>query len=131
MALINKKLIYPELSFKIAGLCFKVHNEIGRFSREKQYGDLLEQKISESNISYHRELIIGDSGNIADFVIDDKILLEIKAKSFITKDDYYQVQRYLKELGLELGLIINFRQQYLKPQRILNSDSIRSIRMNS
>jgi len=42
------------------------------------------------------------------------------AKRIITKEDYQQMQRYLKGAQLELGLIINFRDMYLKPKRVLN-----------
>jgi hypothetical protein len=43
----------------------------------------------------------------------------MKAKPFILKDDYGQMQRYLQALNLELGIIYNFRDRYLKPKRIL------------
>ena len=55
-----------------------------------------------------------------DFIIEDKIIIELKAKPFITKNDYYQTRRYLELLNLELGIIVDFRQKYLKPKRILN-----------
>ena len=60
------------------------------------------------------------AGNIPDFIIDKKIILEIKAKRIITKDDYYQVKRYLVSSNLQLGIIVNFRQKYLSPKRVLN-----------
>ncbi|MBU3942631.1 GxxExxY protein [Patescibacteria group bacterium] len=59
--------------------------------------------------------------NIADFVIEDKIVVELKAKDIILKEDYFQVQRYLTSSNKKLGLIFNFRQRYLRPKRILNN----------
>ena len=43
----------------------------------------------------------------------------MKAKPFLLKDDYYQMQRYLQALNADLGLIYNFRDQYIKPKRVL------------
>lgn len=60
-------------------------------------------------------------GNKADFIIESKIVLDVKAKKHITKEDYYQILRYLDAANLELGLIVNFRDSYLKPKRVLNS----------
>jgi len=119
----NNKLIYPELSYIITGVCFEVHNALGRYSREKQYGDLLQEKIKELGISYKREFTVGSTGNKVDFLIDDKIIIELKAKSIILKEDYYQTQRYLQILNKKLGLIINFRNRYLKPIRIVKIDT--------
>jgi len=122
---INKKqkLIYPELSYLITGICFYVHNTIGRFAREKQYSDLIEDKLKDAKIPYKRELCISDTGNILDFLIDDKIILEIKSKRLITKEDFYQLQRYLQASNKKLGLIVNFRNRYLKPIRIIRIDT--------
>jgi len=119
MIRINKKILYPGLSYKITGICFKVHREYGRFCREKQYADLLEAIFKRDAVSYKREYEIS-VGNKVDFLIEDKIVLEIKAKKFITKDDYFQTQRYLQASRIELALIVNFRNTYLKPKRILN-----------
>jgi GxxExxY protein len=116
-------IIYPDLSYKITGILFTVHNEIGCYGREKQYCDLFEKKLKENKILYKRELIVSDSGNILDFVIENKIVLEIKAKRIITKDDYSQVQRYLQETQLKLGFLVNFRNKYLKPTRIVRIDT--------
>src|SRR3989304_2284809 len=92
----RNKLIYGKLTYLINGICFETHNELGRYSKEKQYGNYLERRFKEENLKFKREYQIGDTGNIIDFVIDDKILLEIKAKRIISKADYYQVQRYLQ-----------------------------------
>lgn len=115
----NNKLIYPELSYPIRGILFEVHNNLGRFSREKQYAELLALKLETAEMKYCRELVVKGTGNIIDFLIEDKIILELKAKPFIVKDDYYQLQRYLQIMNIKLGLLVNFRNRYLKPLRIL------------
>jgi len=119
----NNKLIYPELSYLITGMCFEIHNKLGRYAREKQYGDLLEEKLKEIKIPYKREFKIGKTGNTIDLLIDNKIILELKAKSFILKEDYYQTQRYLQILNIKLALLANFRNRYLKPIRIIRIDT--------
>ena len=118
----RKDLLYPQLSYIITGIAMNVQNELGRYSREKQYCDKLEEKFINENVPHHREFIIGDSGNIADFEVDGKILIEVKAKEIIGKEEYNQVQRYLQASGYELGLLINFRHTYLKTARILRKD---------
>ena len=119
----TNKLIYPELSYVITGICFSTHNDLGRYSREKQYGDIIEKKLKEIGLPYKRELSIKDSSNVIDFLIDDKLVLEIKAKRIITKEDYFQTQRYLQTLNIKLGLLVNFRDKYIKPIRIVKIDT--------
>jgi|SRR3989338_3823257 len=121
------ELIHPKLSYKISGVLFRVHNKLGRFCREIQYGDLLEVELKNAGLNFEREKILpiediskNDQSNKVDFLIEDKILLDIKAKKFITKEDYFQMRRYLKCSKLELGLIVNFRNTYVKAQRIIN-----------
>lgn len=119
----NKKLIFPELSYLITGICFDVHNNLGRYAREKQYGELIEEKLKETSLPFKRELTIGDAGNIVDFLIDGKIILEIKAKRMIIKEDYFQLQRYLQSSNIKLGLLVNFRDKYIKPIRVIRIDT--------
>lgn len=123
------KLIYPELSYKITGILFSVHNEIGRFCNEQQYSDSIESHLRKADIKYEREKVLPRSfdgeqegRNKIDFLIDDKIILEIKAKRLLIKDDYYQVKRYLVAFNKKLGLLVNFRDRYIKPRRIINSN---------
>ena len=118
------KILHPKLSYELTGICFKIHRELGRFCREKQYADALELALKQKQIPHRREFELNNKeikGNRLDFLIDGKIILDLKAKNFITKDDYNQMQRYLQISNLELGLIVNFRSTYLKPKRILNT----------
>ena len=119
------KLLYPELSYCVAGICFSAHNELGSYAREKQYGDIIERLLKEKSVPFQRECAIGSSGNILDFLIDGKIVLEIKAKRILTRDDYGQTQRYLQETGIRLALLVNFRNKYIKPVRVVKIDSWR------
>jgi GxxExxY protein len=120
-------LLYKELSYKITGLCFEAHNDLGRFLRERQYSDKLEEILKRENIPFFREVLLDEitdstvQGNRIDFIIENTIIIDLKAKKFITKDDYYQMQRYLQCSNLQLGLIVNFRDTYLKPKRVINS----------
>jgi len=119
----SSKLIHPELSYAITGICFDIHNQHGRFLREKQYGDLLEEKLTELKLPFQRECRHTETSNILDFLIDDKIVLEIKAKRMILKEDYYQLQRYLQGINKKLGLLVNFRHRYLKPLRVVKIET--------
>lgn len=121
-------LIHPELSYKINGLCFKVHNDLGRFCNEKSYADAFEEELKKENVEYVREMRLPPSftgekpgRNVPDFVIEGIIVVDFKAKHHITREDYYQMKRYLTALKLKLGLIVNFQQQHIHPKRVLNS----------
>jgi GxxExxY protein len=120
---VSEKVLHPELSYKITGILFDVHNELGPYAREKQYGDLIEEKFKESKLPYEREIRIGNSGNVLDFILDKKIILELKAVRIVTREHYRQIQNYLQQTGLDLGLLINFRSKYLKPSRIIRIHS--------
>jgi len=120
----ENKIIEKELSYKMVGIFFSVQKNLGRFCREKQYADAIENELKKAQISYKREypiILEGKKSNFVDFLIENRILVDLKAKPFIEKEDYYQMKRYLETTNLKLGLIVNFRQRYLRPKRVLNS----------
>ena len=123
----ESKVLYPELSYKIYGLCYDIHNELGRFLKEQIYADAFEQKLKLANIAYLRETPFEKSfegeaprRNIPDFLIEETIIVDFKAKRLVGREEYYQMKRYLASSGKKLGLIINFRQPVLTPKRVLN-----------
>ncbi len=123
------ELIYSELSYRICGLCFDVYNKMGSVYSEKQYQDAFEAKLKVAGLSYERErdllFDLGDvkiGGNRADFIIEEKIVVDFKAKKYITRDDFKQMLRYLKTGKYKLGLIINFGGKKVTIRRVLNSD---------
>lgn len=126
----DSKIIYKELSYKIFGLCLEVHKKLGRFCREKQFCDLLEQFLKRDGYKYEREKdlssILGEhkiGGNRVDFFIEDKILFDGKSKDYITQEDYFQTKRYLEATNLKLGIIVNFREQRIKMKRVINPNA--------
>lgn len=125
----NDKIVYREFSYQINGLLFKVHRELGRYCRERQYGDTFEKLLRDANIEFKREkplpipTIDRVNTNVVDFSIEEKLLIDFKAKPFVTKEDYYQMNRYLDASMYKLGLIVNFRNTYLKPIRVVRSGS--------
>lgn len=127
---VSEKVIYPELSYKITGILFEVHNSLGRYCREKQYADAISQLLTEASIPFTKEDALPMEGlenkftNKADFVINSQLVLELKAKPIVTTEDYVQVKRYLSASNLKLGIVVNFRNKYLKPIRIIRSNSL-------
>lgn len=124
------KLIYEELTYEIRGILFEASKELGIYRSEKQYCDAIEKLLKERGILYEREKRLPPSfegeapgRNKVDFLIENKVVLEVKAKSFITREDYYQTMRYLKALNKKLGILVNMRRRVIAPKRILNKDA--------
>jgi len=120
-------LMYKEESYKIISKCMEVHNNLGAGFLEIVYKDALEYEFSKAGIPYQREKlytvqykdIILPHKFFADFVIFDKIILEIKAVSGISDQFIAQAINYLKVSGNRLALIVNFGELSLKYKRIL------------
>ena len=123
------KVLYRDLSYKIVNILFNAHNALGKYANEKQYGDFVEAKLQEHHIPYEREKTLDSSfpeeqpgRHRVDFLIDNKIVLELKCARFISRDDYFQTQRYLHAIDKSLAILVNFHQKFLQPRRVLNSD---------
>lgn len=122
------EIIYKDLSYKLNSIFYNVHNKLGKFCNHNQYCDAIEILLKEKGINYKREVKIpiefrskDIEGNQLDFLIKDIIVIDIKAKKNITKQDYIQMQRYLKATNCKLGIVVNFREESIKPKRIINS----------
>lgn len=121
-------LIYKRESYDICGALFAVHKELGCGFLERVYQDALELEFQERGIPYEREKEIrimykGKSlGNPyrADFVCYGKIIVELKAVSEATGVHRAQVLNYLKATNMKLGILANFGECFLTPERIVN-----------
>ena len=95
------KIVEKELSYRLTGIFFEIQKELGRFCRERQYADVFEQKLTEGKINFKREYpfeIGGRKSNFVDFVVEDRVLVDFKAKPFVDKDDFYQMKRSLLKM---------------------------------
>lgn len=124
-------MIHKELSYKIIGVLFNVYNDLGHGYQEKYYQKAIEKYFSESNIKYKREApfkiavkneVIGRY--YLDFIIDDKVVLEIKKGNYFSKRNISQVKGYLKVTGLKLAIIANFTPHGVKFFRVLNPSNL-------
>lgn len=122
-----KELIYKDLSYKITGLAYKIDNQIGFGQTEKVYCDAFEKLLRDEKLSYNRELYapIRVDGHLVakryfDFLIDDKIIVEIKVGNYAYKEVCGQLFQYLKTSNHKLGLIIRFSRTGVTVKRIPN-----------
>jgi GxxExxY protein len=121
------EIIYKEESYKIIGACFEVHKILGHGFKESVYKDALEVEFKKIGVPFQRE----KSYNIfykeeklkhffvADFIVYDTIILEIKIGQYIGDPYLKQTLNYLKASGLKLGIVINFGTSSLEYQRVL------------
>lgn len=116
-AVTNKTLLYPELSYEIQGALFAVANKYGKGLKESIYEKALAEELAKRSIKSEEQKRISiyslDSGKVLgtyvpDFIIDDKIILEIKATSFPIEQDILQQQSYLKASRYEVAYLVNF-----------------------
>lgn len=122
------KLVYPQLSYKIVGVLYKVHSELVGSYQEKYYQRAVKIALKNESISFEREIAVDLTykGNkigkyFLDFLVEDKIILELKTKPRFAKEDFRQVRAYLKAKKLKLGILANFRGNKLIYKRVLNS----------
>lgn len=109
-------LLYPELSSKILGLAMQLHREMGCGFKEKVYQDAFEVLLRENKIDFIREKHIDlvfhgvklEHDFFYDFLIEDKIGVELKAVSEIFGEFEAQIINYLHVSNHKLGLLLNF-----------------------
>ncbi len=120
-------LIYKEESFQIIGVCMNVHNILGGGFLEIVYKDAIEYEFNRLSIPYEREKqydipykgIVLPHKFYADFIVSNKIILEIKAVDGIVDEFLKQTINYLAVSKCKLGLIVNFGRGKLSYKRVV------------
>lgn len=117
--------LYPKEAYAIQGAIFAVHDELGCGFLERVYQDALEYEFRERGIPYEREkeLQITYKGEPlgspyrADFVCYGKIIVELKAEKELEDVHRAQILNYLKATGIRLGILANFGEKFIHPER--------------
>jgi len=120
-------LIYKQESYTIIGICMEVHNNLGTGFSEIVYKDALEYEMKQTGISFEREkeYVVNYKGTVlphkfyADFVVFDKIILEVKGRSGIADEHIAQAINYLKVSENKLALVVNFGEAKLNYKRVV------------
>nr|WP_294937011.1 GxxExxY protein [uncultured Flavobacterium sp.] len=109
------------------GLLFEVHNNLGKGFSEIVYKDAIEYELEKSKILFDREKeysvsyknIVLKHKFYADFIVFDKIILEVKSCSCISDSHIAQAMNYLKVSDNKLAIIVNFNNESLEYKRIV------------
>jgi len=124
----TKEYKYSETTGKIIGAAMEVHKLLGSGFQEVIYQRALVIEFIKCNIDFKREfnMPINYKGNHigtrrVDFLINDMISLELKAKNKLEDVHLAQAINYLEAYNLEIGLLINFGSKSLEFKRLLNS----------
>lgn len=123
----KKNLIYAQECYQIMGIVFKVFNELGYGHKENFYQKALAKEFANNDISFKEQLRCklkyknDDIGfYILDFLLLNKIILEIKQRNFISIKDIKQLYKYLQTTKLKLGIIITFTSDGVRYKRVVN-----------
>ncbi len=118
-------MLYQEHTKKILEACFEVSNELGSGFLEGVYQNALlialRQKGMNVKSQYPLSVVFRNEtvGNyIADFLVEDKVIIEVKAVSTLTSEHQAQIINYLKATGIEVGLLVNFGTIRLQYKRV-------------
>ena len=111
-----------ELSGLIIGAAIDVHKELGPGLREATYEECLCYELGKRNVDYKRNIaipirykdVIIPEGYQINLLVDDNVVVELKAFESITLAHKSQMLTYLRLWNKWLGLLINFNEKYLK-----------------
>ncbi|KKP32507.1 MAG: hypothetical protein A2360_03945 [Candidatus Staskawiczbacteria bacterium RIFOXYB1_FULL_32_11] len=124
----NEKVIYPDLSYKIVGIAFKIFNEVGFGMPEKFYQLAFAKELEIGELTFEREKlanIVYKDNNIGryflDFLVDNKVVVELKVRPRFGYVHIRQVLDYLKVSNHKLAIIIYFTKDGVKYKRVLNA----------
>lgn len=125
------ELIEKDLSYTIVGILFEAYNQLGGGYQEKYYQKAISGELRNRNIKFKEQIAVPLAFKdvpigryFLDFLIEDRIILEIKASDKFYERDIKQVLAYLKRTNIPLAILANFNRHTLQFKRILKGSSI-------
>lgn len=122
----SEEYLHKQLTEQVILCAYQVHNQLGTGFLEKVYQNALAVQMRECNVAfkqehplsvfYHNQLV---GEYVPDFIIADKVIVELKAVTELCPSHEVQLVNYLKATGLRLGLLINFGKSVVVKRRIL------------
>lgn len=123
----KEECLFIDLTEKIIGFAFKIFKEMGYGHPEKIYQKCFEQELVNANLKYQREKYskIKYDGEVVgryflDFLIENKVAVEIKVRREIYENDWIQLLNYLKARNLKVGLLLVFTKGKVVVKRLVN-----------
>jgi GxxExxY protein len=121
------EFLYEEDTYKIIGALIEVHKNLGKGFSEIVYKDAFEYELNKINFHFEREKeylvyykdIILNHKFCADFVVLDKIIIEIKSADSLHEKHISQCLNYLHVSGHRLAILVNFNKTSLEYKRII------------
>ena len=127
---VNKKVEGPheDLTYRINGAAMAVHRRLGPGHKEAVYQEALAAEFEKVGLVFEAEknLEVYDEDRlvgyyIPDFIVEDKVIVELKAFATLHQKYLGQVITYLNHTGLAIGLLLNFGERALRPRRVFPS----------
>ena len=121
----TSKMMYEELTQVVIAACFEVINELGTGFLESVYERALLIALGQKGISARAQVplnvrfrgeIVGEF--FADVLVEEKLILELKAVRMLLPEHQAQVINYLKATGIDVGLLVNFGNAKLEVRRL-------------
>lgn len=121
------KLIFVDLSYKLIGAAFTAHNELGYGHLEKIYQRAFAKELQLQQVAFKEQVpykVFYKSEYVGkgylDFLVEDKVIVELKKSDYFSKKNIDQVVNYLKISDLQLAILFNFSKNGVLHKRLVN-----------
>ena len=126
---VPNRLVHGGITGKVIGAAMEVHKQLGAGFLESVYEEALAREFEVQKIGFERQRVLPIAYKdkvikefVCDFLVDEKVLVEVKAIKTITEIEKLQVVNYLRASGVEVGLLVNFGAKSLEFKRLISTD---------